>query len=265
MAIYPAAIVKLLPENNTEPAIAARKVIYHSAVSGADSLSGWFGRDDVKTESHFYVRHDGTVEQYIDTARQADAQFEGNVDGISIETEDGGKPDVNEWTPAQVLALVKLTVWLCQTHSIPAVRCPSPAGAGIGYHSQFRPQWANDGRSCPGLARIPQVPGIIAAVAGSLAKPAPPRTQTAPVPSRSAVRAVLPAFPGLCRRGDRGAAVRAVQARLAARGWKLRVDGDFGPGTEAVVKAFQKEKGLTPDGVAGPLTWRALWLEKVTK
>ena len=57
----------------------------------------------------------------------------------------------------------------------------------------------------------------------------------------------------------------AVQARLRARGWKLSVDGSFGPATDKVVRAFQREKRLTPDGVVGPLTWRAMWLERVTK
>ena len=35
-------------------------------------------------------------------------------------------------------------------------------------------------------------------------------------------------------------------------------DGRFGAGTEAAVKAFQKSKGLTPDGIAGPATMAAL-------
>src|SRR2546427_10092485 len=36
------------------------------------------------------------------------------------------------------------------------------------------------------------------------------------------------------------------------------VDGDFGGGTLAAVKAFQRSEGLQVDGVVGPDTWAAL-------
>lgn len=36
-------------------------------------------------------------------------------------------------------------------------------------------------------------------------------------------------------------------------------DGNFGPQTREAVEAFQREEGLVPDGVVGPLTWQALY------
>ena len=52
-----------------------------------------------------------------------------------------------------------------------------------------------------------------------------------------------------------GADVLALQQALKARGFNPGVpDGDFGPGTEAAVIAFQKSEGLTPDGIVGPQT-----------
>lgn len=61
------------------------------------------------------------------------------------------------------------------------------------------------------------------------------------------------------RPGDRGANVRAAQGALYDRGWKISVDGSFGPSTTRIVKAFQREKGLTVDGIVGPATWKCLY------
>lgn len=54
-------------------------------------------------------------------------------------------------------------------------------------------------------------------------------------------------------RGSRGDAVAHLQRLL-----KITDDGEFGPKTEAAVKAFQKAKKLTVDGKVGPQTWGAL-------
>jgi hypothetical protein len=61
------------------------------------------------------------------------------------------------------------------------------------------------------------------------------------------------------RRGDDSPAVRTLQEKLKANGFDPgAADGDFGPKTEAALKAFQRAKGLEADGVAGPRTWAAL-------
>ena len=73
-------------------------------------------------------------------------------------------------------------------------------------------------------------------------------------------------YPGTpLRRGDRGTSVEQVQfwlQQLAEFDPDLRslaVDGIFGSGTEAAVKAFQEKNGLTADGVVGRMTWDAIW------
>jgi len=56
------------------------------------------------------------------------------------------------------------------------------------------------------------------------------------------------------RRGARGEAVALAQSLLM-----IKDDGIFGPRTDAVVRDFQSDKGLTRDGVIGKNTWRALF------
>lgn len=62
-----------------------------------------------------------------------------------------------------------------------------------------------------------------------------------------------------CRKAARGKITALIQERLNAKGFNCgAVDGIFGSGTEAAVKAFQRAMGLTADGIVGVDTWRKL-------
>ena len=61
--------------------------------------------------------------------------------------------------------------------------------------------------------------------------------------------------PKVLRSGDRSAAVKRLQQAL---GGAVEVDGAFGPRTVEAVREFQRESGLTVDGVVGSRTWDAL-------
>ena len=61
------------------------------------------------------------------------------------------------------------------------------------------------------------------------------------------------------QQGKSGEEVRAVQKLLKDKfGYNIAVDGIFGPATTNAVKDFQSDKGLTADGIVGPLTWQKL-------
>ena len=63
------------------------------------------------------------------------------------------------------------------------------------------------------------------------------------------------------RKGSKGEPVRALQALLLLRGQKLATygaDGDFGSETEIALRAYQKLKGLTVDGICGSDDWKTL-------
>lgn len=75
-----------------------------------------------------------------------------------------------------------------------------------------------------------------------------------------------PPCPGITKEGMRNSSItRAYQDRLAKRGWRISVDGDHGPGTTKVLKSFQAEFGLTPDGIGGKNTWNAICTKPVTR
>lgn len=57
------------------------------------------------------------------------------------------------------------------------------------------------------------------------------------------------------KRGSKGEQVKKVQETLG-----ITADGDFGPGTEAAVKAWQAENELMADGIVGPKTMEKMGL-----
>lgn len=66
------------------------------------------------------------------------------------------------------------------------------------------------------------------------------------------------------KRGDSSANVAWAQRALNQHGFPCgTADGSFGPKTEAAVIAFQRSKGLTADGIIGPLTIAALEGERL--
>lgn len=63
----------------------------------------------------------------------------------------------------------------------------------------------------------------------------------------------------LSKLGSRGDEVRQIQQKLSDLGYDIgAVDGIFGGKTVTAVKSFQRSRGLTVDGIAGPVTLKAL-------
>lgn len=63
----------------------------------------------------------------------------------------------------------------------------------------------------------------------------------------------------LSRYGSTGNEVRQIQVKLTELGYDTGgVDGTYGAKTKNAVTAFQKSKGLSADGIAGPKTLQAL-------
>lgn len=245
-----------------EPKIGTPKVfIIHTMsgyLSGTDSYfrtGGYTG-----TESHFGVggswdgTHDGEVWQWQALDHQADAQYDGNAVATSVETSDGARDDV-PWTPKQVEAIIRLGVWWCKQTGNPARLVKAPAEKGFGWHAQFR-AWNKAGHDCPGLVRLKQykeqvVPEIARRVSGTTV---PPATTAPPFPGR-----VLTQPPEM-----QGADVLAWQRQMVTLGRKLTADGWYGPASELVCRALQKDKGLVVDGEVGPKTWAASFAAPVT-
>ena len=70
----------------------------------------------------------------------------------------------------------------------------------------------------------------------------------------------LGSAPGIMRPGDDNSDVKKLQQALDILGYyDGKIDGDYGSGTTAAVKAYQKAKGLTADGYAGERTVKSIF------
>lgn len=135
---YPPAIWKPVTRYdvggaNHVPMTSPRRLVYHTAVSGSDSLFGLFNTPG-NPVAHFYIREDGTVEQYVDTNVRASAVLDGNPDCITVESWDNA--GIRDWTAAQVESCAQLAAWCNEKHGIPLTRLPSskPGTTGVGWH-----------------------------------------------------------------------------------------------------------------------------------
>ena len=182
MAWLPGAIRKEVTRHRTPIELIGgqyRGVVYHIAASEGASLFNYFNQPGNPT-SHFYVRYDGTVEQYVDTRYRAPAQLDGNPTLISIETQGGtadtpNQPnscDQQQWTTSQREALAQITAWLHGINGMPLIPMTSSRSEsrGVGYHrlgvDPYRvnggERWSTAyGKACPCEDRIMSIPGII--------------------------------------------------------------------------------------------------------
>jgi hypothetical protein len=268
LALCPFAVHRLIPESYSQNRITPRVVILHTAVSGAESLEGYWNSPGIVLESHFYVSQHGTIYQYVDTNVRADANVNANGFAVSIETWDGGDPNI-PWTQAQVDALTRLVAWICDTHGIPKRLADGPYGSGIGWHNLYALEWAGGARACPGPRRIPQARDVIIprVAGGSVPSPGP----SAP----PAVEFPLPAghwFGDISgpanEHGGYNAAertwVRQIQQALqragkapAHAGW---ADGVWEQPTTDAMRAWQSAAGMPVTGDCGRADWDRLVL-----
>lgn len=273
MAVYPGAIYKPITAPKGRRALTVHnRANLHVAVSEGSSLFGVFNLSG-KVDSHFYIRKDGTVEQYVDTSLRAFADLDGNDGTVSIETQGGvNNPQGEPWTEAQLVAIASLVRWLMDTHGIQRQLATSSrtdsSSRGLSWHRlgvdgtfpaspsilAGRLQRGGGmhysksrGKICPGDAKINQIPGILSRVSGVVAQPAPPAP--APKPSPGVV-----ANPASGNHGYSVAHMRNAQTLLNRLGNKLVTDGIWGPATAAATTRFQAGHGLATDGIPGPQT-----------
>lgn len=211
------------------------------------------GRPDLKGPlAQLGLARDGTY--YIIAAGRANHAGKGNFRGvvngnsnfIGIEAENSGLTNDRPWPAVQLDAYHRGVAAILQHIRQGPEFC-------AGHKEYARPTGRKDD---PNIGGDPPLPPLDMDAF---------RTQVQAIMDGTAPAPVLipavepPAQPGgqhgrpTLRRGMTGDLTRQVQAKVG-----VAVDGNFGPKTEAAVRAFQRQHGLVADGIVGPKTWSEL-------
>ncbi|HVZ39761.1 MAG TPA: N-acetylmuramoyl-L-alanine amidase [Candidatus Kapabacteria bacterium] len=161
----------------------------------------------------------------------------GNSNFIGIEAENTGLANDTPWPAAQLDAYHRGVAAILKH-----------VGQSVDYcvgHKEFA---LPRGRKIdPNLDMVAFRAAVAAIMSGVAPSPVLiPSTEPSGTPGAPAGRPTI-------RRGAKGDLVRTVQAAVG-----VHVDGDFGPATEAAVRAFQRAHDIVADGIVGPKTWAAL-------
>lgn len=254
----PGAVWKPIKGNYTRRVRARTDcVILHIAVTEASSLHGWFSNPKAYASSHFYVRRDGTIEQYLGAEYISWANGAGNYRAITVETQGMG---TGKWTSQQVEALARICAFAKSKFGVTMALMPNskPSSKGVGYHRLGCDPWRVAGgeswskaygKICPGGERIPQIPGIVALAGGGI--------DVVPVVDKKPIKKPKPTA-GTKNKHLSKAQVKNVQKALQSMGYyKGAIDGVAGPVTEEAIEYYQMRQlfgKLVVDGVWGPKT-----------
>jgi hypothetical protein len=186
-------IAKPIAEASTQSIIHPVSFIAHSQAGPRKTpwLALWkfFARQDITGESHIILegvdaepwqgRTAAAIIQTMPFNRRADCNAKANswfkagkrVGAISAETQDRGSPSLNTtpWSLAQFEALVGLCTCLCIVYGMSCTEPTSWDDSGLGHHNRFKEWSIYVGKSCPGPARIRQMPELRRRVAENLA------------------------------------------------------------------------------------------------
>lgn len=194
---------------------------------GREGLSGPLAQLCLGRDGTFYVVAAGRANH----AGQGEWQgvSSGNASFIAIQVEHFSGEAEEPWPEVQLQALSRGAAAILKRLKADSRMC-------CGHREYARPE---------GRVNDPELDmnAVRQAIAAVTAGEAPP---PAPIPTRD------PYDRPTLRRGDRGDDVTALQKAL-----RMKPDGVFSAQTEAAVRAFQRKKGLVPDGIVGPKTWAA--------
>jgi len=254
-----------------------RLIVLHTAEGATtiESLGNWFANSANQVSSHTGADDKvNTVGEYVRRDNKAWTSSNANPVAVQIEMCAFAKWSADEWAQHPNM-LANCAAWVAEEaahYGIP-IRALSSSeaqggGTGVCQHADLG-SWGGGHWDCGGGFPMDQVLQMAGGVPGPGPAPTPPQpggpAPPFPYPPQDYLGQARP--DPHCHSGyyasDRPN-VATWQGQMAARGWSIGVDGQYGPQSEGVARQFQQEKGLAVDGLVGPQTWSTSWTAPVT-
>jgi N-acetylmuramoyl-L-alanine amidase/Putative peptidoglycan binding domain len=226
----------------------------------AEGCARWFQNPTAEVSAHYCVDNNSVVQCVHDKDIAWHARG-GNHNSLGIEHAGTAKQTGRQWNDEYSQAMLErsatLTAELCKKHKVPPVWLfPADLRAGkrgITSHKNVSAAFKKGNHWDPGEGfRVERYITMVRKEMGVKVKPDTPPEKIEGFPR-------LQDDPPILRAGSSGWQVKRLQTLLNEAGFDAgEEDGKFGPNTERAVKELQRASDLDPDGIAGPLTWRAV-------
>ena len=194
-----------------------------------------------RASSNYGIGSDGRVGMYVEEADRSWASSSAANDHRAVTIEVANSSTGGNWpvSDAALAKLIDLCVDICQRNGIDKLKFTGDKNGNMTMHNYFA------ATLCPG----PYLESKFQYIADEVNK----RIGTVEEAYEVNVK--------MLKKGDKGAAVKALQTLLIGYGYSCGswgADGSFGSATDKAIKAYQKDNGLDVDGIVGPATWSKL-------
>lgn len=209
-----------------------------------------------KASSNYGIGTDGRVGMYVEEKDRSWASSSSANDNRAVTIEVANNSGSPNWTVSDkaLAKLIDLCTDICKRNGIKKLNYTGDTTGNLTMHKWFV------ATNCPGPYLESKFPYIASEVNKRLSdNKATENTTNTTNEGVATVNVTL----NVLRNGSTGEQVKALQRMLYAMGYKLGsnnpIDGSFGSMTDAAVRAYQKNKGLTVDGIVGQQTWNKLF------
>lgn len=198
-----------------------------------------------QASANYGIDSGGNIALYVPEQYRAWTSSNRDNDNRAVTIEvanDGSAPDWHVSDKA-IDALVELCADICRRNGIARLNYTGDTTGNLTRHNMFT------ATTCPG----PYLQGKLAEIARLVNE----KLGTATTTGKGEFVLEMKNL----RKGNRGEAVRALQILLMGRGYSVGnsgADGIFGNDTENALRAYQKDKLLEVDGIAGRQSYSAL-------